>query len=49
MHRGCFAGTFGDACRLLPVHVKPAYHRHQWDLLKLPKNFSDAHINERLS
>ena len=27
-----------------PVHVKPAYHRHQWDLLKLPKNFSDAHI-----
>src|SRR5271166_3917863 len=24
---------------LLPVHVKPAYHRHQWDLLKLPKNF----------
>ena len=22
---------------LLPMHVKPAYHRH-WDLLKLPKN-----------
>ncbi|VAZ70883.1 hypothetical protein LAUMK4_00623 [Mycobacterium persicum] len=34
---------------LLPVHVKPAYHRHQWDLLKLPKTLTDAHINERLS
>src|SRR5439155_15997872 len=33
---------------LLPMHVKPAYHRHQ-DLLKLPKTLTDAHINERLS
>jgi hypothetical protein len=34
---------------LLPVHVETAYHRHQWDLLELLKNFSDAQINERLS
>src|SRR5215208_4003894 len=34
---------------LLPVHVQTAYHRHQRDLLELLKNFSDAHINERLS
>src|SRR5262249_17486418 len=33
---------------LLPMHVKPAYHRHQWDLLELLKHSSDAHIIERL-
>jgi len=34
---------------LLPMHVQTAYHRHQWDLLELLKNFSDTHIIERLS
>src|SRR4029077_14205848 len=33
---------------LRPMHVQTAYHRHQWDLLELLKNFSDAHIIERL-
>jgi hypothetical protein len=30
------------------MHVKAAYDGH-WDLLELLQNFSDAHINERLS
>src|SRR4029077_18397792 len=33
---------------LRPMHVQTAYHRHQWDLPELLKNFSCAHIIGRL-